>query len=509
MRAWMGLAAATALVAPSLAAQTPPPVQSAAPPAPNQPATKPPAPAPEALARAEAIRLIDLWLDSVQAYDRIPAMSAAIVQGDQIIWSRGYGTVDAARRVPASGSTIYSICSISKLFTAVALMRQWEAGRVRLDEPVSTYLPWARLKPVTQDSVPVTVRGALTHSAGLPRESAYPYWTGPDFPFPTSEQIRARIGEQAPLYPASRWFQYSNLGLTLAGDIVEAVAGEPYAAHVQAQVLKPLGLGDTRPYFPTDLLGTRMAVGWGALKRDGTRDPVKPFDTRGIAPAAGYTSSVEDLGRFAAWQFRLLRSEKAEVLKASTLREMQRVHFTDPDWRVTWGLGFNVARRGERTYVGHGGDCPGYHSNLMLRPDSETAVAAAATGAEQPAPWLVQIFALLDRRQGFAFRPPEPAKGVALEDFAGRYDAQPWGSEFVVLPWAGGLVVLDLPSRAPNDELEFLKPKGGDVFRVMRASGSEMDEVRFGRDPSGRVVTMTRFDNVSRRSGDVPKLVLK
>jgi hypothetical protein len=66
-------------------------------------------------------------------------------------------------------------------------------------------------------------------------------------------------------------------------------------------VLAPIGLNDTRTVMPMELYGTRLAVGYGALKRDGTRDLLKPFDTRGLAPAAGYTSTVEDLGKFASW----------------------------------------------------------------------------------------------------------------------------------------------------------------------------------------------------------------
>ena len=497
------LATATLSLAVPGIAQIPPASPTAAQ-LPNQPAEKP-APAPATgLAQAEAARLIDAWLDSVQVYDRLPSLTAAIVQGDRIVWANGYGAIDARRSVPATPSTIYSICSISKLFTAVALMREWEAGKVRLDAPVSSYLPWATLKPNGEDSVPMTVRGVLTHSAGLPRESAHSYWTGPDFPFPTTAEIEATMAGQDPLYPASRWFQYSNLGLTLAGATVAAVSGEDYAAYAQKHVLVPLGLADTRPFMPMDLYGKRLAVGWGALKRDGTRDLVKPFDTKGIAAAAGYTSTVEDLGKFAVWQFRLLKSGTPEVLKASTLREMQRVHFTDPDWRVTWGLGFNVARRGERSYVGHGGDCPGYHSTLMLRPDSETAVTAMATGSENPGPLAQQVFALLDKRQGYAFKDPAPASGVRLEEFAGRYSAQPWGNEFVILPWAGGLVSLDLPSRTPADDLEFMKPKGDDVFRPVRASGGEMgDDIRFVRDAGGRVNGITRFGNLSKRVGEV------
>src|SRR5450432_967891 len=130
-------------------------------------------------ARAEALRLVDVWLESVQAYQRLPALSAGVVQADKMVWSKGYGSLDALHKIPATPQTIYSICSISKLFTSIALMQQWEAGRVRLDEPVTTYLPWAKFKSLDKDSVPITLRAVLTHSAGLPREADFPYWTGP------------------------------------------------------------------------------------------------------------------------------------------------------------------------------------------------------------------------------------------------------------------------------------------------------------------------------------------
>ena len=293
----------------------------------------------DAAARTEALRVVDAWLDSVQAYQHIPSVSAGVVVGDDLVWSKGYGTIDASHTVAATPQTIYSICSISKLFTSVALMQLYDQGKIRLDDPITTYLPWAKIEPAT-DSGPITLRGVLTHSSGIPRESDFPYWSGPDFPFPTREAIQAKIAEQSALYPAERYFQYSNLGLTLVGETVAAVSGQPYADYAKANVLVPLGLNDTRTFMPMDLYGKRLAVGYGALKRDGTRDLLKPFNTRGITPAAGYTSTVEDLGKFASWQFRLLRTGQTNVLKAPTLREMQRVQFMDPDWKTSWGLGF-------------------------------------------------------------------------------------------------------------------------------------------------------------------------
>lgn len=455
-----------------------------------------------AVERAEALRLVDAWVDSVQAYQHIPAISVGVVAGDELVWAKGYGTIDEQHTVPASPQTIYSICSISKLFTSVALMQQYEAGKVRLDEPITTYLPWAKLKDTGEDSVPVTVRGMLSHSAGLPRESDFPYWSGPDFPFPTREQIRATISTQSPLFPAERFFQYSNLGLTLAGEVVEATSGQPYAQYTKAHVLDPLGLNDTRTFMPMDLYGKRLAVGFGALKRDGARDRVKPFDAKGITPAAGYTSTVEDLAKFASWQFRLLRTGKENILKASTLREMQRVQFMDPGWKVSWGLGFAIDHKDKDTFVGHGGSCPGYKTNLRLRMKDEMATIFMDNGAEEAGSFAAAMFAILDKRKGYEFKDPAPATGVDLEAYSGHYSNQPWGSESVIVPWAGGLAILSLPNNDPAEAIGFLKPKGGDVFRRVRDDGSEAEELKFQRDASGKVTSFLHFSNPTLRMPD-------
>ena len=108
----------------------------------------------EAAAMGEALRLADIWLETERAYENIPAMSVAVVKGQDTLWAKGFGHTDRARKRAATADTIYSICSISKLFTAVAFMQEWEKGTVRLDEPVATYLPWASLAPDDRDSVP-------------------------------------------------------------------------------------------------------------------------------------------------------------------------------------------------------------------------------------------------------------------------------------------------------------------------------------------------------------------
>jgi CubicO group peptidase (beta-lactamase class C family) len=176
------------------------------------------------------------------------------------------------------------------------------------------------------------------------------------------------LSNQETLYPADSLFQYSNLGLSLAGEIVSHHAGTSYEEYVQERILGPLVMTDTRPFFPEELHGKQMAIGYSSMTRDLKRKPLKPFHTSAITPAAGFTSTVNDLAKFASWNFRTLAGDGGGVLDPNTLREMHRVHWVDPDWKTTWGLGFVVINNEGTTVVGHSGGCPGYITNLSMVP---------------------------------------------------------------------------------------------------------------------------------------------
>src|SRR6185436_1966961 len=135
-------------------------------------------------------------------------------------------------------------------------------------------------------------------------------------------------------------------------------------------------LTSTTPEMPEAERGKRLAVGYGKFGRRTSREPLQFFQVRGIAPAAGYASTVEDLARFAMWQFKQLATNGKDVLAANTLREMQRPHFVDPSGTTTYGLGFSVTRVGEKAFVGHGGSCPGYQTYLRLRPEDGIATVS-------------------------------------------------------------------------------------------------------------------------------------
>ena len=447
---------------------------------------------------SQAFRLIEIWLEAQHDYDHLPGISAAIVEDQDVIWAKGYGMADLEKKVSTAPSTIYSICSISKLFTAVAIMQLRDAGKLRLDDRIKDVLPWYNLQQQWEDSGPMTIRSLLTHSSGLPRESDYPYWTGPDFPFPTQEQVKAKLSSQKTLYPASTYFQYSNLGLTLLGEVVAQVSGVPFDQYIQENILKPLQMADTRTKMPESLWRGKLSTGYSALKRDGTRDMLKLFQARGIAPAAGFSSTVLDLARFASWQFRLLEKGGEEILKASTLREMHRVHWVDPDWETTWGLGFHVYEVDGKTMVGHGGSCPGYRSTLDINPHKKQAfiVMINAQGVN-PGKYARGMRGILKKAEGKEIEKIE--KGVDLGDYAGYYDEQPWWGESAVIPWQGKLAVLGLPSDNPAQGLTLLKHIKGDTFRRMRKDETLGEEVVFERDETGKVVRMWQHSNYTTK----------
>lgn len=464
---------------------------------------------------AEAMEVMRVWLEAERAYDLIPGVSAALVHDQELLWSGGFGYAHADRKEPATSQTLYSICSISKLFTSVALMQLRERGMFALSDPVGKHLPWFKLEQSYPDAPPVTVEGILTHSAGLPRESAQPYWSAPDFPFPTREEIITGLSGQKTLYPAWKYFQYSNLGLTLAGELVSQLSGTPYDAYVKRNVLEPLGLRDTYADMPAEHRGGRLATGYAALDRDGKRSVTPFFQAKGIAPAAGYASTADDLARFASWQFRL-EGNKQEVLHAHTLREMQRVHYVDPEWQTYWGLGFSISREDNRTFVGHGGSCPGFRSQLMLNMDDEVAaVFMANASGVNTAKYVRGMYDLVAPVIRAAVKPKSADTAVTatraassasqgsgqprLRDYVGTYSNQPWGGETAVVIWEGGLATMGLPTNQPRRALSKLRHIQGDTFRRIRSDEELGEEIVFERDASGAVTGYRQHGNLSPR----------
>ncbi len=434
---------------------------------------------------ADAATLFDLWVEEQLAYHGVPSLALAVVADDQVVWSGAWGRADLDQGTPATIETPYRLGSVSKIFTATAVMILRDRGALDLDAPVTQYLPEFRpANPFPDTSI--TVRHLLTHTAGLPREGAFPYWTTHEFP-PWS-QFESAAADQALTHPPGEKYHYSNLGMGALGAIVEAVSGMSYAEFVRDEIAVPLGLVGTSAAPSQDLLG-KLATPYFRRRADGSRGQHTYYDTGGLAAMGNVVSTVRDLAQFARF---LLSDEPAgphQPLGASTLREMRRPHHVYPSFSGGRGLGFGISRREGKTLVSHGGWIGGHRSHLLLSPDENLAVVAM-TNADDASPYPFTYRALDLFAEALAAPAVEAVVPPATwERYYGLY-SDPWEWQYRVLSLRTGLVVYEYnypPLDDPRDNLTPLESRGETDFRM-----PDGDPFRFELDASGQVVRIQR-----------------
>jgi D-alanyl-D-alanine carboxypeptidase len=441
-----------------------------------------------------AQRLFSAWLEGQILNRHLPGIAVGVVADQELIWAKGFGFADTGKKTPMTPQTKFRMASHSKLFTATAIMQLREQGKLRLDDPVSKYLPWFQVKPADPDDPPITIEALLTHSSGLPREAG-DHWT--TLEFPTAEQLRALMTERhAPFSPNVRW-KYSNLAFSVAGQVIEVVSGQKWADYVQQHIYQPLGMTSSS----VDQNVSGLAVGYNRLMPDGTRG-VNPFvDARGMAAATGITSTVEDMAKFVSAQFRTGRMGGRQILSTGSLREMHRVRMLENNWTQGNAIGFAVRRERDKVYVSHGGGYPGYQTNTLLQLDGKVGVIVL-TNADDSNPGAIATQLMNTAGEAAAKASAKPPAATewdpAWSRFAGLYRGR-GGNETQVIELNKRLVIIT-PSAANLDNPIRLEPLGNGRFRYAAAAGGGPvgEIVRFVEE-GGRVVRMYVGDGFSER----------
>ena len=387
----------------------------------------------------------------------------------------------------------FSICSISKLFTAVAIMQLVEDGKINLDDPIQKVLPWFDIKNDFKDAPQLTIKSILSHSSGLPRESNHPYWSWPDFPFPTKQDVIEELKNQEMLYPPSKYYQYSNLGLSLLGFIVEEVTQTNFDDYVNQNIIIPLSMNNTKTYMSSEDYGKNLTLGYSSLNRNIQREKVNFFNADGIAAAAGFTSNVEDLAKFARWQIDLVKSLEKNILSPETLKLMHEIHWDDKLTSVTRGLGFGVYNFDGENWVGHGGSCPGYRSQLYINTNKELAysvmINSSGTSPTKYIDGIHEILSNVTQKKGEEIN--------RFEEFEGKYISQPWVSETYVQSWGDNLALVSLPSDDPY--ISLYKHIEGDVFKKILNNNDLGQELKIIRDDNNKVIAYKTHQNIYKK----------
>jgi CubicO group peptidase (beta-lactamase class C family) len=343
--------------------------------------------------RAESLRWqpeFEVRLAALEA----PSFAWGLVVDSALVASGARGTTELGAGQPVSTSTVYRIGSITKVFTALAILELRDHGQLSLDDPVLRWLPeLGELVYPSSDSAPITLRQLLTHSSGLPRLGAVEYWTG-DSPPSEAEFLATLRGfglEQAPGLGES----YSNLGASLLGPVVTHVSGRPFQEYLSEQLLKPLGMQHTVwdvGEVPAEQLARPHAMHEQRLER------VSEWRQGAAAAAGGLYSSVEDLARWISFQLAAWPASsrpESSVLRRSSVREAHTLQVQDSfrarvgasgglEARVRGsGLGWAVTQNCRFEHVvWHNGGTEGHSAVLYFLPDRGVGVVILANRAD-------------------------------------------------------------------------------------------------------------------------------
>ena len=312
-----------------------------------------------------------LFAEIMQEHE-VPGMAAVLVKDGQRAFSAGYGFADVRQKTPVRPDrTIFPLGSISKLLTTVAVLQLAERGSLDLADDVRTHIaPFGYDQRFT---APITIHHLLTHTDGFDVR----WLVGGAARVPEKVQpLPAMIAKLPPrLLPPGEVYLYSDVGMTLAGYIVERVSRQPFADYMDDHVLEPLGMSSStfrsaRPHYARD-----RATGY-AHDNQGTLRPV-PVVYPHAVPASGLTAPVSDLAPF---MLALLQSEstgRAKILGETWVREMWRQQFAHHETMSGTAFGFyEFFHNGHRALV-HGGLMPGFTTVLVLIPEARLGLCVA------------------------------------------------------------------------------------------------------------------------------------
>jgi CubicO group peptidase (beta-lactamase class C family) len=339
---------------------------------------------------AAALPEIEKVFANTLARQKLPGLAFGVVIDGELVFGKGYGVRDVAATAPVDADTVFRIASMTKSFTALAILKLRDEGRLSLDDPASKYVPeMARLAPATADSPAITIRHLLTHSEGFPEDNPWGdrqlarsdatlgRWIEGGIPFSNAPGVA---------------FEYSNYGFAILGRIVARASGMRYRDYVDAHILRPLGMTATT-WEAASVPPDRLARGYRADGDGWQEEPALADGSFGAM--GGLFSSVRDLARYtsfflSAWPPR--DDPEAGPLRRSSVREMQQA------WRFSgagasrdtveaplrfstnaYGYGLTVAQSCRfRFVVSHGGGLPGFGSVMRWLPEHGVAIVALA-----------------------------------------------------------------------------------------------------------------------------------
>jgi CubicO group peptidase (beta-lactamase class C family) len=298
---------------------------------------------------------VDRFIRAELERQRIPGISVAILRGDSVLLARGYGFANLEHRVPATDSTVYAVGSLSKQFTAAAIVRLSQQGRLGLDDPITRYLPegsavWSG----------VTIRHLLTHTSGVPQDTTL------DWSRDYSESELVHSAARPLEFEPGALESYSSTGYALLGVIIHRVTGMPWDDFLRDQIFRPLGMRTARVNSDTDIVPNRTAGYY--FVNDTLKNPewVSP-SINGMADCC-LSFTVLDLAHWA------IGLNHGKVIGRPGLEMSWTPVQLNNGGTYPYGFGWNILEQRGYRRIGHSGAWRGCHATIQRYPEFDLTV---------------------------------------------------------------------------------------------------------------------------------------
>ncbi len=332
-----------------------------------------PQPSKEEVEYSGYITAIDAYLKAQMKTQQIVGLSVALIDDGMVIWEKGYGYADKEAKTLATPYTHYRAGSITKLFTATAIMQLYQKKRLNLDVPLREYLPDFRIKSRFGSIDMITLRTILSHHSGLPADWSDRMFS--DTPLMYS-QLPKPIAKSYVAYPPNTIYSYSNLGYVLLGNVVEKVSKTPYDLYINKHILKPLDMNQSS--IEVILSGTNISKSYHNGRE------VKEYGI-GQTPSIGLDTNVEDLGRFATMVMHGGVYRHRHILSTVTLQKMMQPQneriALDLGEKIGLGWMIDTLSIPNETLYGHDGATVAHRASLLIAPQSKLAVVVLANSS--------------------------------------------------------------------------------------------------------------------------------
>ncbi|WP_240907016.1 serine hydrolase domain-containing protein [Paludisphaera rhizosphaerae] len=295
------------------------------------------------------VESVDAYMREAMAKRHVPGASVAVVKDGKVLLSKGYGLANVELGVPATDQTVYQLASVTKTFTATAVMLLVGDGKLKLDDKISD-----RLKDLPAAWKDVTVRQLLTHTSGIKSYTSvkdFDKMTRKDF---APREILDLVAKEPLEFPSGEKWQYSNTGYFLLGMIVEQASGKPFGEFLAERIFRPLGMTKTRVNDLRAVIpGRAQGYEWDGkeLKNGEYVSPTQPFS------AGALVSTVADLVK---WDAALAGGK---ILDGPTLEKMWKPTPLK-EGEASYGFGWGVTKVAGHREVAHGGGIPGFSTEI-------------------------------------------------------------------------------------------------------------------------------------------------